>query len=116
MFVEDLLTWVRDVKASDLVVLTSSDAVERRDSQLLGRPLRFMVNQLSLPLYEHFANDLKWSSLEPRTSAVEPAASLGVCHELIVCGREGVARRTIIFLIAFLSKFENEYVINRICG
>ncbi|KAL5499441.1 hypothetical protein EMCRGX_G010857 [Ephydatia muelleri] len=39
---------------------------ERRDSQILGRPLRFMVNQLSLPLYDHFANNLKWCSLEPR--------------------------------------------------
>ena len=66
MFVEDLLTWVRDVRALDLVVLTSSDAAERRDSQILGRPLRFMVNQLSLPLYDHFANNLKWCSLEPR--------------------------------------------------
>lgn len=123
VFVEDLLTWVRDVKASDLVVLTSSDAVERRDSQLLGRPLRFMVNQLSLPLYEHFANDLKWSSLEPRTSAVEPAASLGEAQVKVLRDEElflpsaGIARRLhlsssqwnvkMVTLIAFCSQGDN---------
>lgn len=67
-FVSNLIGWTKESLFSEVVVLTSSEAYERRDSQLVGPPFRFLLSEWSSELNADFTERLKWQALEPRTS------------------------------------------------
>jgi proteasome assembly chaperone 2 len=69
-FCDALLQWVQSSSFSDTVLLTSSHAHERIDSQIQGSPLRYILSpSLSSSLHSHLSEGLGWSSLEPRSSS-----------------------------------------------
>ncbi|CAI8019368.1 Proteasome assembly chaperone 2 [Geodia barretti] len=69
-FCDAFLQWVQSSSFSDTVLLTSSHAHERIDSQIQGTPLRYVLSpSVSSSLHSHLSEDLDWSSLEPRSSS-----------------------------------------------
>jgi len=62
-FLDDLLAWCLQVKAKEIIVLASSNAEERVDSQLSGSQLRFYANKTDN--VGQFKG-LDWTELEKR--------------------------------------------------
>ncbi|CAI8019367.1 Proteasome assembly chaperone 2 [Geodia barretti] len=79
-FCDAFLQWVQSSSFSDTVLLTSSHAHERIDSQIQGTPLRYVLSpSVSSSLHSHLSEDLDWSSLEPRSSSSSNTAPTTSC-------------------------------------
>jgi hypothetical protein len=49
-FVQDLIDWIKEVKFSKVVLLSSSASDERLDSQIQGVPFRYLTNKFETEL------------------------------------------------------------------
>lgn len=67
-FCDALLQWIQSSQFSDTVLLTSTHAHERIDSQIQGSPIRYLFSPSSSvsSLHSLFSRDLGWSPMEPR--------------------------------------------------
>jgi len=70
-YVEKLMQWIKLCKFSEVVVLTSSYAHERLDSQLIGSQLRYLMSPVLLKNHvTNITDNLKWKELELRPPIV----------------------------------------------
>lgn len=63
-FVQDLVSWLLKNKLKQIIVLTGSSAHERRDEQLVGKPLRFLFCPNTKKLEHSKALERQWVEFE----------------------------------------------------
>ena len=95
-FVEQLIRWIKRCKFELTMLLTSSQAHERRDIQLSGSLFRFLLAVKSSRLFEKLHTELGWIPMEPRSPSLDVLDSSGTIQA--VPSTDGLLDFSLVYL------------------
>ena len=95
-FMERLIHWIKQCKFELVILLTSSQAHERRDIQLSGSLFRFLLAIKSSSLFQKLHTELGWIPLEPRSASLAVLDSTGTTQ--LIPSADGILDLSLVYL------------------